>query len=419
MVSTTPLIEADPELDELIRKETARKELSLELIPSENCVSEAVLEAQGSILTDKYAEGYPGARYYGGCVYHDEIENLAIERAKKMFGAKFANVQPHSGSNANMAAIFALTKMGDTIMGAKLDHGGHLTHGSKVNFSGKYYNIVGYGVNPETETFHEEDLMAIAKESKPKLIICGATAYAPQLDWQMFRRVADSVGALLMADVAHYAGLIVGGAYPNPVGIADVVTTTTHKTLRGPRGGLVVTNDEKIIKKVNKMVFPGIQGGPLMHQIGAKAVAFKETLTPEFKTYAKNVIDNARALASNLQESGYKIVSNKTDSHVMIVDLRPNGLTGDVVEEALGKVGITVNKNTVPDDPNPPKVTSGVRLGTPAITSRGFDTADMKTVADCFVKAIQSRDNEAGLALVREEIIELCKRRPLFPHRLV
>lgn len=418
MISRASLKESDPQIAELIKKETERKEFSLELIPSENCVSEAVLEALGSILTDKYCEGYPGARYYGGCQYHDEIETLAIERAKEMFGAEYANVQPHSGSNANMAALFGLLNLGDTVMGAKLDQGGHLTHGSPVNFSGKYFKIASYGVNPKTEVFHEDEILAVAKEHKPKLIICGATAYSPQFDWAMFRRVADSVGAMLMADVAHYAGLIVGGAYPNPLAYCDVVTTTTHKTLRGPRGGLVITNSKDVIKKINKMVFPGIQGGPLMHQIAAKAVAFKEALSPEFKVYAQAVIDNARALAANLQDLGYKIVSNRTDSHVMIIDLRQNGLTGNVVEEALGKVGITVNKNTVPNDPQPPKITSGVRLGTPAITSRGFSVDDMKIVASCIAQAIEKRDDEVGLAVVREEIVGLCKRRPLFPHRL-
>lgn len=418
MISKARLGETDPEISALIKKEAERKEFSLELIPSENCTSFAVLEADGSILTDKYCEGYPGGRYYGGCEFYDQIEDIARERAKQMFGAERANVQPHSGSNANMAVYFGLLKPGDTVLGPRLDHGGHLTHGSPVNFSGKYFNVVGYGVHPETERFEADEVLRLAKLHKPKLIVCGATAYSRQFDWAGFRRAADEVGASLMADVAHYAGLIVGGAYPNALPYADVVTSTTHKTLRGPRGGLIVANKPEVMKAIDKTVFPGIQGGPLMHQIAAKAVAFKEALTPEFKTYAQQVVSNARALADALQARGYRILTGGTDSHLMVVDLRPNKLTGSDVETALGKVGITVNKNTVPDDPNPPKVTSGIRLGTPAITSRGFTTADMETVADCIAKAIDHRGDEQALGKVRERVREICRKYPLFPQLL-
>ena len=415
MISARPLKEADPEIFALIEKEAHRKESSLELIPSENCVSRAVLEADGSILTDKYCEGYPGGRYYGGCEYYDVIENIARDRAKQMFGCEFANVQPHSGSNANMSVYLGLLKVGDTVMGPKLDHGGHLTHGSPVNFSGKLYNIVGYGVHPETHVFEEHEVMRLAKEHQPKMIICGATAYSRQFDWAMFRRVADEVGAILMADVAHYAGLIVGGAYASPIGIADVVTSTTHKTLRGPRGGIVLSNKADVMKGVDKAIFPGIQGGPLMHQIAGKAVAFKEALEPSFKTYAQSVVANARALSAALVERGYAILTGGTDSHLMVLDLRALNVSGAEAETALGKVGITVNKNTVPNDPKPPKVTSGVRLGTPAITSRGFGTKEMLEVADCMDRAIKSRENESQLKAIREDVKNLCARFPLFP----
>ena len=417
MISRRPLAEVDPEVADLIQKETKRKEFSLELIPSENCVSEAVLEAAGSILTDKYCEGYPHKRYYGGCGNYDEVEQLAIDRAKQLFGTEEANVQPHCGSSANMAAYFALLKPGDTVLGPRLDHGGHLTHGSPVNFSGKLFNIVAYGVNPETNTFDDEEIMRLAKEHRPKMILCGATAYSRQIHWAAFRRAADEVGAYVMADVAHYAGLIVGGAYESPVPYADIVTTTTHKTLRGPRGGLIVCGS-KYIKAVNKAVFPMLQGGPLMHQVAAKAVAFREALQPEFKIYAKNIVANARALAAALQKRGIQIVSGGTDSHVMLLDLRDTGFTGAEVEDALGRVGITVNKNTIPNDPQPPMVTSGVRLGTPAITSRGFGVPQMETVAECITGAIEARGDEKKLAAVREAVVGLCREFPLFPHRL-
>ena len=418
MISTIPLSKSDPEIAELIAKETRRKEFSLELIPSENTVSEAVLEAQGSIMTDKYCEGYPGKRYYGGCEYYDVVESLAIERACQMFGAKFANVQPHSGANANMAVLFGLLNVGDTVLGLRLDHGGHLTHGSPVNFSGKYFKIVSYGVNSETHMIEEETVRQLALEHKPKMIICGASAYSRQIDFKMFRKVADEVGAIAVADVAHYAGLIVGGVYDNPMPHMHIVTSTTHKTLRGPRGGIVLTNSEDHIKAINKMVFPGLQGGPLMHQIAAKAVAFKEALQPDFKVYAANVVKNAKALSKALIERGFDILSGGTDSHLMVLDLRRLGLKGSEVEVALGKVGITVNKNTVPNDPNPAAVTSGVRMGTPAITSRGFTEADMLIVADCIKAAVDNRADDAKLAAVKEKVVELCKKRPLFPHRL-
>ncbi|MDD2941609.1 MAG: serine hydroxymethyltransferase [bacterium] len=416
MISTKPLREADPEIAKLIEQEIERKEYSLELIPSENIVSEAVLEAAGSILTDKYCEGYPGRRYYGGCEYYDEIEKLACDRALQLFGGEVANVQPHSGSNANMAVYFGLLQPGDTVMGPKLDHGGHLTHGSKVNFSGKFYNIVGYGVDPQTQLYDTDQIVALAKEHKPKMIICGATAYSRQIDFEGFRKAADAAGAYLMADVSHYAGLIVGGVYKSPIDYADVVTTTTHKTLRGPRGGLIIGRTAPM-KKISKIVFPGIQGGPLMHQIAAKAVAFREALQPEFKEYAASIIDNARALAAGLQKRGFDIVSGGTDSHVMIIDLRSQGITGDIAEDALGKAGITVNKNTIPDDPQPPARTSGVRIGTPAITSRGFTVSDMDIVADVIVRAITNHDNEAALAAARADVRSLCSRYPLYRHK--
>jgi glycine hydroxymethyltransferase len=419
MIINQHLKDADPEIAALVRKEAERKELGLELIPSENCVSRAVLEVTGTILTDKYCEGYPGARYYGGCQFHDEIENIAIERAKKMFDAQFANVQPHSGSNVNLSVYLSLLKPGDTVMGPRLDHGGHLTHGSPVNFSGKLFNIVAYGVNPETELFEEEEILRVAREHNPKMIICGGSAYSRQWNWDVFRKAADEVGAKMMADVAHYAGLIVGGAYDNAINAAHIVTTTTHKTLRGPRGGLAVSNDAEIMKAYNKLVFPGTQGGPLMHQIAAKAVAFGEALKPEFKTYAQQVVKNARVLANTLTDCGFRIVSGGTDSHLMLVDARPLDVTGAECEEALGKVGITVNKNTIPNDPKPPKVTSGFRVGTPAITTRGFIEEDMKIVAECIERAIKFRDNDTELKKVRESIIAICKKRPLFPEDIL
>lgn len=418
MISTKPLAQVDPELANLIRKETERKEYSLELIASENCVSEAVLEATGSIMTDKYAEGYPGARYYGGCQYYDEVENLARDRAKQMFGAQFANVQPHSGANANTAVFFALLKPGDTIMGPRLDQGGHLTHGSKVNYSGKMFNIVAYGVHPETHRWDEEQVRKLAHEHKPKLIIAGASAYPRQINWKFFREVADEVGAMTMADVAHYAGLIVGGAYDNAMPYMHIVTSTTHKTLRGPRGGLILTNDAELAKAIDKAVFPGLQGGPLMHQVAGKAVAFKEALAPEFKNYAHQVVRNARAMADELQKNNFDLVTGGTDSHKVLIDLRSRNLSGAEVEEVLGKVGITVNKNAVPNDPLPPKQTSGIRVGSAALTTRGFNEDDMRMVSRFIAQAVANRENAAVLTEMREEVKGLCKLRPLFPHRL-
>lgn len=418
MICTKPLAEVDQELASLIDKETERKEFSLELIASENCVSEAVLEATGSIMTDKYAEGYPGARYYGGCEYYDVVEDLARDRAKQMFGCNYVNVQPHSGASANMAVYFALLSPGDTILGPRLDHGGHLTHGSPVNFSGKFYNFVAYGVHSETHRWDEEEIRKLAHQHKPKLIVSGASAYPRQINWKVFKEIADEVGAMTMSDVAHYAGLIVGGAYENPFPYIDVVTSTTHKTLRGPRGGIIMTNNEAQYKAINKTVFPGIQGGPLMHQIAGKAVAFKEALQPEFKVYAKAVVDNAQAMAKTLIDQGFDLLSGGTDSHLMVIDLRSQGLSGAEVETALGKTGITVNKNAVPNDPNPPKITSGVRVGTAAITTRGFDQNDCRQVANLITEAVKYRADDSKLAILREQVRELCKKRPLFPHRL-
>jgi glycine hydroxymethyltransferase len=408
------LAECDPEIAALIDKETKRKEYSLELIPSENCVSVAVLEAIGSILTDKYCEGYPGKRYYGGCMYYDEVERLAQARACEMFGVEEANVQPHAGSNANMAVYFGLLQPGDTILGPRLDHGGHLTHGSPVNFSGRFFKVVSYGVNLETHRFEAEEVLRLAKEHRPKLIICGATAYSRAIDWTMFRRAADEVGARVMADVAHYAGLIVGGAYPSPVPHVDVVTSTTHKTLRGPRGGIILGR-AKEMKAINKSVFPGIQGGPLMNHIAAKAVAFREALQDDFKVYARQVVANARALATGLQRRGFSLLAGGTDSHMMVIDLRSLKQSGADVEKALGKVGITVNKNTVPNDPNPPAVTSGVRLGTPTMTTRGMGEAEMDRVAAHIARAVEAIADETALVAEREKVVELCKEFPLYP----
>jgi glycine hydroxymethyltransferase len=410
----TRLKDSDPEIYGLVLKETERKEYSLELIPSENIVSRAVQEVCGTILTDKYCEGYPGKRYYGGCQFHDEIENIAIDRAKSLFGVEAVNVQPHSGANANMAVYFAYLQPGDTILAPRLDHGGHLTHGSPVNFSGKLYKIAAYGVDPETELFNTDEVRKLAHEHKPKIIVSGATAYSRKFDWAEFRKIADEVGALLMADIAHYAGLVAGGAYPSPVGHAHIVTTTTHKTLRGPRGGMIMTDTDRI-KAINTAVFPRMQGGPLMHQIAGKAVAFKEANTPEFKKYAQQVVDNARALSSCLLEHGVKIVSGGTDSHVMMINLKNHARTGAEIETALGRVGITVNKNTVPNDTRPAAVTSGIRIGTPAITTRGFGVKEMAVVADCIHRVIENYDDEAKLKAVRDDVISLCKQFPLFP----
>ncbi len=411
------LADFDPEIAKILREETERQEYSLEFIASENFVSEAVLEAQGSVLTNKYAEGYPGKRYYGGCEVVDVAEQLAIDRAKELFGAEHVNVQPHSGSQANMAVYMAVCKPGDTVLGMNLAHGGHLTHGSSVNFSGKLYNVVPYGVKPETGTIDYAEVERLAKEHQPKLIVVGASAYAREIDFPAFRRIADEVGAVVMVDMAHIAGLVAAGVHPDPVPYAEFVTTTTHKTLRGPRGGMILCTEEWA-KKLNSNIFPGIQGGPLMHVIAAKAVAFKEALSPEFSEYARQVVKNAQTLANELVAKGYKLVSGGTDNHLMLVDFSGTELTGKVAEATLEKAGITVNKNAVPFDPRSPFVTSGIRIGTPATTTRGLKEPEMLKVAAWINRALSNIDNEAELAKIRAEIKELCQAFPLYAHRL-
>ncbi len=408
------LAKTDPEVFDAIVKEYERQFYNLEMIASENFTSLAVMEATGSVLTNKYAEGLPGKRYYGGCEFVDIVENLAIERAKKLFGAEHANVQPHSGSQANMAVYFAVLQPGDTIMGMDLAHGGHLTHGAKVNFSGKLYNVVHYGVNPETELIDYDQLYKLAKEHKPKLIVGGASAYPRVIDWAKLREIADEVGALLMVDMAHYAGLVAGGVYPNPVPYAQFVTSTTHKTLRGPRSGFVLTTQE-YAKAIDKSVFPGIQGGPLMHVIAAKAVAFKEAMSEEFKEYAKQVVNNAKALAEELQKEGFKIVSGGTDSHIVLVDLRNKNIIGRDAEKALERAGITVNKNAVPFDPLPPTKTSGIRIGTAALTTRGMKEEEMRKIARWISQVLHNLDDENLIQKIREEVKELCEAFPLYP----
>ncbi|MDT8441282.1 MAG: serine hydroxymethyltransferase [Desulfuromonadales bacterium] len=412
------LAQFDPEITAAIRRETERQEYSLEFIASENFVSERVLEAQGSVLTNKYAEGYPGKRYYGGCEFVDVAEQLAIDRARELFGAEHANVQAHSGSQANMAVYFAMCQPGDTILGMNLAHGGHLTHGSPVNFSGKLFNIVPYGVRKETGTIDYDEVERLAREHQPKLIVVGASAYPRTLDFEAFRRIADQIGAPVMVDMAHIAGLVAAGVHPSPVPHAEFVTTTTHKTLRGPRGGMILCRDE-FAKKLNSNIFPGIQGGPLMHVIAAKAVAFKEALSPEFGDYARQVVANARALAEVLLERGYNLVSGGTDNHLMLVDFSDTDLTGKVAEETLEKAGITVNKNAVPFDTRSPFVTSGIRIGTPATTTRGLTADDMRQVGVWIDRALQSVDNDAELARIRNEVREFCQKFPLYAHRLV
>jgi glycine hydroxymethyltransferase len=407
----------DPELAQVIVKETERQEYNLEFIASENFVSEAVMEAQGSVLTNKYAEGYPSKRYYGGCEYVDIAEDFAISRAKELFGAEHANVQPHSGSQANMAVYMAACNPGDTVLGMNLAHGGHLTHGSPVNFSGKLYNIVPYGLDPETGRIDYTEVERLAQEHKPKMIVVGASAYSREIDFPAFRRIADSVGALVMVDMAHIAGLVAAGVHPNPVPFADFVTTTTHKTLRGPRGGMILCTEEWA-KKINSNIFPGIQGGPLMHVIAAKAVAFKEALSPEFKTYAEQVVKNAQALAEGLLEKGYNLVSGGTDNHLLLLDFTGTEITGKVAEKTLEDAGLTVNKNAVPFDTRSPFVTSGIRIGTPATTTRGLKEAEMRQVAEWIDRALKNIDNSAELAKIRAEVKELCLRFPLYAHRL-
>lgn len=407
----------DKEIFDAIAAEFDRQQNQIELIASENIVSKAVLEAQGSILTNKYAEGYPAKRYYRGCEFVDVVENLAIERAKKLFNARFVNVQPHSGSQANTGVYVALLKPCDTIMGMSLDAGGHLTHGSKVSFSGKWLNSVQYGVCRDTGLIDYDEVERLALENKPKLIVAGGSAYPRQIDFKRFREIADKIGAYLMVDMAHFAGLVAGGVHPNPLEYADVVTTTTHKTLRGPRGGMILTNNEEIAKKINSAIFPGTQGGPLEHVIAAKAVCFAEDLTPQFKKYAAQVVSNAKAMGERLKKRGLDLVSGGTDTHLLLVDLRPKGLTGDVVSEAMELAHMTCNKNAIPFDPQPPKVTSGVRVGTPAGTTRGFKEAEFEQVADWMgdvIDALAKGDAAETINKVRKQVIELCRRFPIF-----
>ena len=404
----------DVEVYNAIVEEAKRQEEGIELIASENFVSKAVMEAAGSVFTNKYAEGYPGKRYYGGCVNADVVESLAIERLKEMFGAKYANVQPHSGSQANMGVYVSLLEAGDKILGMGLSAGGHLTHGYKINFSGKNYVGIEYGLNAETELIDFEQVRALALEHKPKIIVAGASAYSRIIDFKKFREIADEVGAYLMVDMAHIAGLVAAGEHPNPIEYADVVTSTTHKTLRGPRGGIILTNNEEIAKKIDKTIFPGIQGGPLVHIIAAKAVAFKEALQPEYKEYQKQVRKNAKAMADELVKEGLRIVSGGTDNHLMLVDLRPKNVTGKAAEEALEKAGITCNKNAIPNDPEKPFITSGVRLGTPAITARGMKEEEVRKIAGMLVKVLENINDEEKIAEVKKEVVELTKKFPLY-----
>lgn len=409
------LAKQDPNVKAVIDQELMRQRDKLEMIASENIVSQAVMEAQGSVLTNKYAEGYPGKRYYGGCEHVDVVETLAIERAKRLFGAEHANVQPHSGSQANFAVYFAMLKPGDTIVGMNLSHGGHLTHGSPVNVSGTYFNVVPYGVNVETQQIDYDEFRKIVLEAKPKLIIAGGSAYSRQIDFKKMADVAHEVGAIFMVDMAHFAGLVAAGLHPNPVEYADIVTTTTHKTLRGPRGGMILCKEE-YAKAIDKAVFPGIQGGPLMHVIAAKAVALGEALQPEFKEYAEQVIKNAKVLAAELMAKGLTIVSGGTDTHVMLVDVRNTGLTGKEAEHLLDEIGITANKNTIPFDPASPFVTSGVRLGTPALTTRGLKEDDMKEIADIIATVLQNPEDTAKHQDAAKRVAALCEKYPLYPN---
>ena len=412
MKDYTLLRENDPEIYKAVMDETNRQRNKIELIASENFVSETVMEANGTTLTNKYAEGYPGKRYYGGCEYVDVVETIAIERAKKLFNAQFANVQAHSGAQANLAVFFALLTPGDTVLSMNLAHGGHLSHGSPVNISGKYFNIVPYGVSKDTNTIDYDEIRRLALENKPKLILAGASAYPRIIDFEKFGEIAKEVGAYLMVDMAHIAGLVAAGCHPSPVPYADVVTTTTHKTLRGPRGGLILTNDEEIAKKINKAIFPGLQGGPLMHTITAKAVCFGEALKPEFKVYQEQIVKNAQALAGQLIAEGFKLVSGGTDNHLMLLDLTDTGVTGKEAEKLLDEVGITVNKNAIPFDTQKPFVTSGVRIGTPATTSRGFKEEDMIEVGKLI--ALTIRDFENSQDEVRKRVAALCAKYPLY-----
>jgi glycine hydroxymethyltransferase len=409
------LREFDPEIAAAIAAEGRRQEEHLELIASENYTSPRVLEAQGSVLTNKYAEGYPGKRYYGGCEFVDVVEQLAIDRAKKLFGAAYANVQPHSGSQANAAVYLALLAPGDTLLGMSLDHGGHLTHGSKVNFSGKLFNAVQYGLDPTTGEIDYDGVLRLAREHRPKMIVAGFSAYSRIVDWARFRRIADEIDAWFVVDMAHVAGLVAAGVYPNPVPVADVVTTTTHKTLRGPRGGLILAREHpELHRKLNAMIFPATQGGPLMHTIAAKAVALREALAPEFAGYQRQVVANARAMAAALQARGYRIVSGGTDNHLFLLDLVGKSFTGKDADAALGRAHITVNKNAVPNDPQPPFVTSGLRIGTPAITTRGFGLAESRQVAEWIADVLDAMGDESAVERVRDAVLAICRRYPVY-----
>lgn len=411
------LEKVDPKVSQAIDLETRRQAGKIELIASENFVSEAVLEAQGSVMTNKYAEGYPGKRYYGGCEFVDIVESLAIERCKQLFGADHVNVQPHSGTQANMAVYFAAIQPGDTVLGMNLSHGGHLSHGSPANFSGKLYKIVPYGVSKDTETIDFDELEKLAKEHRPKMIIVGASAYPRVLDFQKFRKIADEVGAVIMADIAHIAGLVCTGLHPSPVPVCEYVTTTTHKTLRGPRGGLIMCK-EAYAKTLNSRVFPGMQGGPLMHVIAAKAVAFQEALQPEFKEYQKQIIKNAQAMADELKNQGFRIVSGGTDNHLMLVDLTAKGVTGKDAQEALDRAAITVNKNGIPFDTQGPQVTSGIRIGTPAVTTRGMKEGEMRLIASYIADVIKNINNEQNIQAIAEKVKTLCAQFPLYQRRI-
>ena len=404
----------DLEVYNAIVEEEKRQEEGIELIASENFVSKAVMEAAGSVFTNKYAEGYPEKRYYGGCANADTVEQLAIDRLKKIFGAKFANVQPHSGSQANMGVYVSLLEAGDKILGMGLSSGGHLTHGYKINFSGKNYVGIEYGLNPETEMLDYDEIRRLAIQEKPQIIVAGASAYSRVIDFKKFREIADEVGAYLMVDMAHIAGLVAVGEHPNPMEYADIVTSTTHKTMRGPRGGIILTNNEEIAKKIDKAIFPGIQGGPLMHIIAAKAVAFKEALSPEFKEYQKQVVKNAKAMADALVKGGLRIVSGGTDNHLMLVDLRSKGVTGKMAEEGLEKAGITCNKNSIPNDPEKPFITSGIRLGTPAITARGMKEDEAVQIAEMIIKVLENVNDDEKIAEVKNEVLKLAEKFPLY-----
>jgi glycine hydroxymethyltransferase len=416
LAMSRPLAAVDPATAAAIDNEVQRQHEGLELIASENFVSEAVLEAMGSVFTNKYAEGYPGKRYYGGCEYADVVENLARDRAKQLFGAEYANVQPHAGSQANMGAMYAVLTPGDTILGLNLAHGGHLTHGHHLNFSGKTYKIVPYGVTKESETIDYDDLEKIAERERPKLIIGGGSAYARIIDFARMRQIADKVGALYLVDMAHFAGLVAGGVHPSPVPHAHIVTTTTHKTLRGPRAGMILSKSE-FAAAIDKTVFPGIQGGPLVHIIAAKAVCFHEAMQPSFKDYARQIVANAKVLASTLAGEGFRIISGGTDTHLMLVDVFAKGMLGSEAEKALGEAGITVNKNAIPFDVNPPLKPSGIRIGTPALTTRGMKEAEMKQVGRWIAEVLNHRTDSATLARVRKQVLELCENFPLYPER--